>query len=298
MKRILLLTLLLATISTPMHALTPSSSHSGNAGLDIHWEDESGRKMDVTKKPDSTPLLSAMSVEVNSQEYSHFNIYMGDKYFRISDQAKPIATVPVANHRFCYEAKLDRMVVVGVRGVNASGVESGRMATAFLVPGESVSLSFFGGNLPFLDAPSATYEKKINEEVGIARRTLSWKMPENVHISGKALKNFRQEKETFMNVAVKECYLGRDETVVWLYHPKMQSFVELLDSEAYIEDEHGNRYQALRALGQSQFGIFHDPQSVIFGASFAFEPLPLDCKSFTIHTILCGDIKIWRAKGQ
>lgn len=248
--------------------------------------------MNVTKKQDSTPLPTTMSVEVDSPEYSHFNIYMGDRYFRISDQAKPIATVPVANHRFCYEAKLDRMVVVGVRGVNASGVESGRMATAFLVPGESVSLSFFGGNLPFLDAPSATYDERINNEVATVRRTLQWKIPENVHVSGKALKNFRQERETLMNVALKECYLGKHETVVWLYHPKMQSFVELLDSKAYIEDEHGNHYKALRTLGRSQFGIFHDPQSVIFGASFAFEPLPLDCKSFTIHTILCGDIKV------
>lgn len=70
-----------------------------------------------------------MNIRIDSDKYSHLNVYLGDCYSLIPDSAHPFAIIPIKDHKSSYETELNKMTLVGVRGVDAAGMMDEKIAT-------------------------------------------------------------------------------------------------------------------------------------------------------------------------
>ena len=246
--------------------------------------------------------LSALAIQAQQQVFtiegyvdeelidSCYNIYLGDEYFHIQGE-KPVATVPVVNKRFTYSISLEKMTCGRIRGIFPGNELCSAWVDIFFVPGETVKLNVHNGYYD-LDKPYS-YQKKIERAVNAVRNETNWISPYMPNLKGKAWKAVETD-DLFSTVYVKEVYFGKEETVLRLLSDYYYSPIEITE-KSYILDDRGNKYQLKRAMFGDLEG--NNRQDVrIFGAYYAFEPVPKGAKILTFVCPGYGRMNIREAK--
>ena len=233
--------------------------------------------------------VSVLDLELrNSENITHVNIYMADKYFHFADRAKPVAQVPVKDGRIHYEVMLDRLAGVRFRCVDADGKEESRRHSIFVVPGQSYSLSLFPDLIANSDGDLFNRGCRKERCLNVVRQKTRWKSPYLPKIKGNVWQEPQQEDNGSTGLDIREVYFGDQETVVRVYHN--EGYSNLLDKKDYLIDEAGNHYKLLRPI----LGGFHYDQDVevgVYGGYYAFEPLPKDTKRFDLCNYYHGKIR-------
>ena len=212
---------------------------------------------------------------------SCYNIYIGDDYFRIDEDSKPIATVPVMNKRFTYSIPLDKMKAGRVRCIFPGGELCSAWIDLFFVPGETVKLTVHNGHFEW-DLPY-NYRMKVSRAVEAIRKETNWQSPHLPKVKGKVWKDVAYDKERCDYCSrywgVKDVIFNDEETVVRIVYDQPFSNMKI-GNKSYLQDEKGNKYKLKRVL----MGLIDEnnsPEIRIFGGYYAFEPLPKGTKSFS-----------------
>lgn len=237
---------------------------------------------------------------------SCYNIYIGDEYFRIDEDSKPIATVPVVNKRFTYSIPLDKMKAGRVRCIFPGGELCSAWIDLFFVPGETIKLTVHNGHFEW-DLPY-NYRMKVSRAVEAIRKETNWQSPHLPKLKGEVWKDvvYEKEKRSYPSCywAVKDVIFNDEETVIRVVYDQHLSNMKI-GINSYLQDEAGNKYKLKRALT----GLVDEnntPEIRIFGGYYAFEPLPKGTKSFTFWNepkdveldIPCSVKNICKAKKQ
>ena len=212
---------------------------------------------------------------------SCYNIYIGDEYFRIDEDSKPVATVPVVNKRFTYSIPLDKMKAGRVRCIFPGGELCSAWIDLFFVPGETIKLTVHNGHFDW-DLPY-NYRMKVSRAVEAIRKETNWQSPHLPKVKGKVWKDVAYDKERCDYCSrywgVKDVIFNDEETVVRIVYDQPLSNMKI-GNKSYLQDEKGNKYKLKRAL----MGLIDEnnsPEIRIFGGYYAFEPLPKGTKSFS-----------------
>jgi hypothetical protein len=212
---------------------------------------------------------------------SCYNIYIGDEYFRIDEDSKPIATVPVVNKRFTYSIPLDKMKAGRVRCIFPGGELCSAWIDLFFVPGETIKLTVHNGHFEW-DLPY-NYRMKVSRAVEAIRKETNWQSPHLPKVKGKVWKDVAYDKERCDYCSrywgVKDVIFNDEETVVRIVYDQPFSNMKI-GNKSYLQDEKGNKYKLKRVL----MGLIDEnnsPEIRIFGGYYAFEPLPKGTKSFS-----------------
>ena len=212
---------------------------------------------------------------------SCYNIYIGDEYFRIDEDSKPIATVPVVNKRFTYSIPLDKMKAGRVRCIFPGGELCSAWIDLFFVPGETIKLTVHNGHFEW-DLPY-NYRMKVSRAVEAIRKETNWQSPHLPKVKGKVWKDVAYDKERCDYCSrywgVKDVIVNDEETVVRIVNDQPFSNMKI-GNKSYLQDEKGNKYKLKRVL----MGLIDEnnsPEIRIFGGYYAFEPLPKGTKSFS-----------------
>ena len=212
---------------------------------------------------------------------SCYNIYIGDDYFRIDEDSKPIATVPVMNKRFTYSIPLDKMKAGRVRCIFPGGELCSAWIDLFFVPGETVKLTVHNGHFEW-DLPY-NYRMKVSRAVEAIRKETNWQSPHLPKVKGKVWKDVAYDKERCDYCSrywgVKDVIFNDEETVIRIVYDQPFSNMKI-GNKSYLQDEKGNKYKLKRVL----MGLIDEnnsPEIRIFGGYYAFEPLPKGTKSFS-----------------
>lgn len=207
---------------------------------------------------------------------SCYNIYIGDKYLNI-DGDNPVATVPVVNKRFTYVMNLDKMTSGRVRCIFPGGKLCDNWIGLHFVPGETVILSVCNGFYNLEKSPA--YNQKVNKAIDALREETNWETPHLPKIEGEAWKDVSHKDNGAL--IVKEVYFNDEETVLRLASKHYAEGMSITEKSCLV-DEDGNRYRFKRAVTGNVNGN-NGPEARVFGAYFAFEPMPKDTKVFSFE---------------
>lgn len=207
---------------------------------------------------------------------SCYNIYIGDKYLNI-DGDNPVATVPVVNKRFTYVMNLDKMTSGRVRCIFPGGKLCDNWIGLHFVPGETVILSVHNGFYNLEKSPA--YNQKVNKAIDALREETNWETPHLSKIEGEAWKDVSHKDNGAL--IVKEVYFNDEETVLRLASEHYAEGMCITEKSCLV-DEDGNRYRFKRAVTGNVNGN-NGPEARVFGAYFAFEPMPKDTKVFSFE---------------
>lgn len=227
--------------------------------------------------------VTTLNVKVAvAEDVEYVNVYMADKYFHFADDAEPVCRLPLSAGSIHYEVVLDRLTAFRFRSVDASGKEDGNMHSIPVVPGQTYNLIAAEDLLGFMGG-EANPSPQINERAFHAfREETKWKSPHLPKIKGEVWSMPDCEYGDFQRMYVREVYLNKKETVLRLYHKATMGVLDLLEPDDYLTDEAGNKYKVLRPI-LGDLGDSYDMEAGVYGAYYAFEPLPKGCKSFTLN---------------
>ncbi len=229
--------------------------------------------------------LTTLNVKVDSDvPVTHVNVYMADRYFHFAGDAEPVAQVPVKGDSIHYEVMLDQYTAFRFRCVDAGGKEDGNMHSVPVVPGQTYSLFTSADFTGFysIDGANEGIGQKNSRALSAFREATNWQSPYLPKVKGQLWNMPDCEYGDFPMMFVREVYLGKEETVLRLYQESSMGLIDLLEADDYLTDDAGNKYKVLRPI-MGSFGDGHDMEVGVFGAYYAFEPLPKDCKCFTLN---------------
>lgn len=206
---------------------------------------------------------------------SCYNVYISDDYFHIK-QDKPYMCVPVVDKKFRIEIPTDTIKAGRIRCIFPGGELCSDWIDFFVVPGETIQMKVKNGTYDW-NHESTYFSKVIDAVHEIRNSSPSLKTPYTPRIKGKAWKNIRHTIEWNPNLYVNEVYFGEEETVL---HIMTDNFLWNFNvwHDSHIEDEHGNKYELLRAdIGEIDGN--NTPEMRVFGGYFYFKPVPKGTKA-------------------
>lgn len=220
-------------------------------------------------------------------DFTSFNLYLSDDFLAINEN-EVVANLPIVDKQFSYSLSIDRIKAARLRAVKADGTVTDYFMDFFLVPGDTVDVEIrepLLGQSKNYHVVRYSQRNKISIEhfAWVLRNSLKWTSPNYPKVEGKCWDY--PQNDTYDNATeryqVRQVYFNPDETVVRLI--SLDFFSEpVVSSNCYLVDEKGNMYTFKRVVYgniDNDFG----PEASVFGAYYAFEPLPEGTERFNFY---------------
>lgn len=199
---------------------------------------------------------------------SCYNVYISDDYFHI-DESKVDMCVPVVDKKFRIEIPCDKVKAARIRCIFPGGEVCSACIDFFVVPGETYSFEVHNGH--FGGQPTRKYMQNIERGV-VAARTANPSLvtPHTPKFKGKKWQTVTQDAQNPL-IYVKDVIFGKDETVLHIMSDFYLSNI-FIGKEVHIEDEHGNKYEIVRAEIANLDGNC-TPEMRVYGGYLVFKPV-------------------------
>ncbi|MCR5394273.1 MAG: M56 family metallopeptidase [Bacteroidales bacterium] len=215
---------------------------------------------------------------VEDNPVTSFHLYMGDSLFHI-DETTPDTVIPVIDNRAEYSLALDRVTVVGLRGIGPDGQQTQWYGELFLVPG-CLTRAYVSRESPYLVKYYDDIQRKsVLRAVTSLRHTITSLPVGYPRMEGKVWDCVGGQD--IWGISPQSVCFGEDKT--WIkfepqinlgFYWKSMNLTSLL-----LEDPQGNRY---RYQSSSPTEGVSEAESLIYGHYVAFEPLPSDVAYFNL----------------
>lgn len=202
---------------------------------------------------------------------SCYNVYISDDYFHIN-MDKPDMCVPVVDKKFRVEIPTDKVKAGRISRILPNG-ELRSDWDFYVVPEEVVYIAVHDESNFFWKRDIESYTDKIkNCILDIRKSNPSLKTPHTPHFMGNVWNNVERGLDN-KSLYVNQVIFNKDATVL---HIMTDDFYEhnnvTIWQNAHIEDEHGNKYELLRA-DVGRIGDNNSPEMRVYGGYFYFQPV-------------------------
>ncbi|MCR5360507.1 MAG: hypothetical protein K6E73_00670 [Bacteroidales bacterium] len=213
---------------------------------------------------------------------SCYNIYLGDDFMHIDDEAEAIATVPIVNHRFQYTIPLKKLAAGRVRCVYPGNKLSDEWADLWFAPG--TVLTFHVNEGSYDRDPNNYYVKRVFDSAAALREATGMWSPYLPKVNGKkwSRTNFEKENYALSKRSVREVIFGKDETILRITTDEFNAN-DRIPMDSYLKDKDGKTYKMKRAVFSSDVKGITEQEALTFGAYYAFEPMHSAIKYFDLH---------------